>query len=166
MRDGDPTAAECASTPPDEMDCASREAADEPEPQTEALSHEQARTTSHEQPMPGSKSGQIEEVLAAMAAVPAHPPTAFVQRQLSLLGRLQGLLGCNSELSSWLRASSMLPAEQAFAIFHVAMRAESSDGQADDLVSEAGHCLRGTQPRPRTKVLRRCLQPAHTSSLS
>ena len=159
MRDGDPTAAECASTPSAAMDGASGAAADEPEPQTEALSHAQAHATS--QPMSGSKSGQIDEMVAAMAAVPAHPPAAFVQSQSVLVRRLMELLGCASDFAGWSRAASMLTAEQALAIFQVAMRVESADADADRLVSRVA-ASNGRSRGDGQKVHSRCLPDART----
>lgn len=78
-------------------------------------------------------------MLAAIDAVPAQPAAEFAQRQLLLLGRLTDRLGCGATMAteSWGRAAAKLTKQQALILIRVAMRVQSADEDADELVSDA-----------------------------
>ena len=90
---------------------------------------------------------QIKQLLAAMTAVPAHPHAEFAQRQRLLLGLLADQLGCGATAAteSWGQAAAKLTEQQALILIRVAMRVQSADEDADELVSE---CSQQPQPQP------------------
>ena len=110
------------------------------QPPSQSLAQGQAQAQPHQLAV---NSMTLEEVVEAMAAVPAHPADEFVQRQLRLVDRLGKLLDIGDS-ASWLRAATALSFHQTLIIFQTALRVETADESADELVSTAAALLTAT----------------------
>jgi hypothetical protein len=87
-------------------------------------------------------SAAIDEVIEEMVLVPTQPAHEFVLRQRRLMNRLRRLIGCSSDRSSWLRASSVLSVGPATAVIQMALRVDAVSERADELVSDCGRSPR------------------------
>lgn len=82
---------------------------------------------------------QVNQLLAAIAAVPTQPQADFIQRQSRLLSRLADRLGCSGAAAAerWHRAAEKLITQQASILLRVALQVQDATTAADTVVSGA-----------------------------